>query len=137
MNRKRNIWLIAGVVILLATLVSAFVAMQPSAKEILTQTLETSKTFETGHAVVNISVDSPEEKLSATVEVWARHDEDGPGAFRLEVLETDKEEQHPDCQRAADGDLTSSEFLAQPQGADEQEVERCRRLQKNDVRVRG
>jgi outer membrane lipoprotein-sorting protein len=92
MNKKRNTWLIAGGVIVLAALVSAFVAMQPSAKEILTQMLETSKTIENGHAVVNISVDSPEEKTSATVEVWGVHGEDGPGGFRLEVLETDKEE---------------------------------------------
>lgn len=92
MNKKRNIWLVAGAVILLAALVSAFVIMQPSAKDILTQTLEMSKTIDDGHAIININVDSPEEKFSATVEVWGRHDEDGPGAFRLEVLETDKEE---------------------------------------------
>jgi outer membrane lipoprotein-sorting protein len=66
--------------------------MQPTAKDILTQTLETSKTIENGHAVVSIGVDSPEEKASATIEVWGRHEDDGPGAFRLEVLETDKEE---------------------------------------------
>ena len=92
MNKKRNVWLIAGGVIVLAALVSAFVAMQPTAKDILTQTLETSKTIENGHAVVNISLDSPEEKASAMVEVWGVHAEDGPGAFRMEVLETDKEE---------------------------------------------
>lgn len=92
MNTKRNIWLIAGAVIVLAALVSAFVIMQPSAKDILTQALETSKTIENGHAIVNVSMDSPEEKASATVEVWGRHEEDGPGAFRMEVLETDKEE---------------------------------------------
>jgi len=92
MNKKRNIWLITGTVLVLAALVSAFVMMQPSAKDILTQTIETSKTTENGHAVVSINMDSPEEKVSATVEVWGRHDEDGPGAFRLEVLETDKEE---------------------------------------------
>jgi len=92
MDKKRNIWLIAGVVILLAALVSAFVIMQPSAKDILTQTLETSKTIEDAHAVINVNVDSPEQKASATVEFWGRHDENGPGAFRMEVLETDKEE---------------------------------------------
>jgi outer membrane lipoprotein-sorting protein len=88
---KRNTWLVVGVVILLAAVVSAFAFMRPSAKDILTQTLETSKTIENGHAVVNINVDSPEEKASATVEVWGRHGEDS-GAFRLEVLETDKED---------------------------------------------
>ncbi len=92
MNKKRNIQLAAGGVILLAALVSAFVIMQPSAKDILTQTLETSKTIEDAHAILNIRVDSPEEKASATVEVWGRHEEEGPGAFRLEVIETDKEE---------------------------------------------
>jgi outer membrane lipoprotein-sorting protein len=74
----------------LVVLVSAFVIMQPTAKDILIQTIETAKTIENGHAVVNINVDSPEEKASATVEVWGVHAEDGPGAFRMEVLETDK-----------------------------------------------
>ncbi len=92
MNKKRNIWLMAGAVILLAALVSAFVVMRPSAKDILTQTIETSKTIENAHTILEINVDSPEEKASATVEVWGRHEEDGPGAFRLEVIETDKEE---------------------------------------------
>ena len=92
MNKKRNIWLIAGVVLLLAATVSAFVMMQPTAKDILTKTLETGKTIENGHAVVNINIDSPEEKMSAVVEVWGTHAADGPGAFRLEVLETDKKE---------------------------------------------
>ena len=92
MNTKRKTWLVVGLVILLSALVSAFVAAQPSAKDILVKTIESSKTIENGHAVVNVSVDSPEEKTSATVEVWGVHAEDGPGAFRLEVLETDKED---------------------------------------------
>ena len=66
--------------------------MQPTAKGILTQMLETSKTIENGHAVVNVSVESPDEKASATVEVWGVQDKDGLGAFRLEVLEIDNEE---------------------------------------------
>jgi len=92
MNKKKNIWIVGGAVLLLVVLVSAFVIMQPSAKDILVQTLETAKTIENGHAVVNINVDSPEEKASATIEVWAQHGEDSPGVFRLEVLETDKAE---------------------------------------------
>ena len=92
MNKKRNIWVVGGAVLLLVILVSAFVIMQPSARDILVQTLETAKTIENGHAVVKINVDSPEEKASATVEIWGVHAEDGPGAFRMEVLNTDKEE---------------------------------------------
>jgi len=92
MNKKRNIWLLVGSVILLVALGSAFVVMQPSARDILIQTLDTSKTIDNAHAVIDVSMDTPDEKASATVEVWGRHEENGPGAFRLEVLETDKEE---------------------------------------------
>ena len=92
MNKKRNIWIVGGAILLLVALASAFVIMQLTAKDILKQTIETSKTIENGHAVVSINVDNPEEKVSATVEVWGVHAEDGPGAFRMEVLETDREE---------------------------------------------
>jgi outer membrane lipoprotein-sorting protein len=66
--------------------------MQPTARDILVQTLETSQTVTDAHAVINVSMDTPEENASATVEVWGRHEENGPGAFRLMVLETDTEE---------------------------------------------
>ena len=82
MKKKRNIWLVAGAVVLLTALLSAFVIMQPSAKDILVKTLETTKTIENGHAIVEINLDSPEEKVSANVEIWGRHEEEGPGAFR-------------------------------------------------------
>ena len=103
MNKKRNIWIVGGAILLLVALASAFVIMQPTAKDILKQTIETSKTIENGHAVVNINVDSPEEKVSATVEVWGVLAEDGPGAFRMEVLETDREEA-VDAVIVSDGD---------------------------------
>ena len=91
MNKNRNIWLIIGVVVLLAAVVSGFVLLQPSAEDILVQTLESVKLIDDAHAVVAIDIDTVEEKASATVEIWGRHSEDGPGAFRLEVLETSKE----------------------------------------------
>jgi outer membrane lipoprotein-sorting protein len=92
MNRKRYTWLLAGVVVLLAILVSAFVVMQPSARDILVQTLETSKAIHDAHAILDVSMNTPDENASATVEVWGRHEEGSPGAFRVEVLKTDKEE---------------------------------------------
>ena len=45
MHRKRNILMFIGVVVLTAALVSGFVLMQPSAKDILVQTLESAKTI--------------------------------------------------------------------------------------------
>ena len=91
MHKNRNIWLIIGGVVLLAAVVSGFVLLQPSAEDILVQTLETSKMIENAHAVVEINIDTVEEKASAIVEVWGRKSEDGPGAFRLEVLESSRE----------------------------------------------
>ena len=69
---KEKYLALAGVVVLIAAVVSAFVIMQPSAKDILIQTLETTKTINDAHAVVEVNVDSPEQKASATVEVWGR-----------------------------------------------------------------
>ena len=91
MNRKRNLWIFMGIVILAAALVSGFVLMQPSAEDILVQTLETAKTITDGHAVVAIEADTVQQDASGTVEIWARRGEDGPGAFRVEVLETSEE----------------------------------------------
>ena len=92
MNSKRNRWIIAGVLLLITLLVSGFVLMRPSAKEILVEAMESVKTVESGHAVVSIDLDSIEESTSGTVEVWAQMGQEGPGAFRLEVLETSKPE---------------------------------------------
>ena len=94
MNRKRNLWIFIGVVVLMAALVSGFVLMQTSAQDLLVQTLETAQTITDGHAVVALNVDTPEQAASGTVEIWARQGVDGSdgahplGAFRLEVLET-------------------------------------------------
>jgi outer membrane lipoprotein-sorting protein len=88
MNRKRNLLILVGVVILLAALVSGFVLMQTSAEDVLVKTLETMETIEDAHAVIELDLDSVEKSGSATIEVWARQGEDGHGAFRMHVLET-------------------------------------------------
>lgn len=91
MNRKRNPWVFIGIMILVTALVSGFLLMQPSAEDILVQTLETVKSITDGHAVVAIDVDTIEQDASGTVEVWARRGEDGLGAFRMEVLDASEE----------------------------------------------
>ena len=69
MNRKRNPWIFIGIMILVTALVSGFLLMQPSAEDILVQTLETVKTITDGHAVVAIDVDTIEQDASGNVEV--------------------------------------------------------------------
>ena len=92
MNKKRYVWSIVGIAILLSVLVSGFILMQPSAEDILVQTLETTKSINDAHAVVEVNVDTVEKDGTATIEIWGRRGDDGPGAFRLEVLETSDEE---------------------------------------------
>ena len=91
MNRKRNLWLLVGIVILVAIVLSGFVFLQPTAEDILTQTLESAKTITDGHAVVAIDFDSIEQDAQATIEVWAQQGVEGPGSFRVEVLDANDE----------------------------------------------
>lgn len=91
MKRKRNLWIGLGSLFLVAVVLSAFVLMQPSAEDILVQAFETVKTVKDGHAVLAIDVDTLEKDTRGTVEVWAVRVEDGPGSFRVEVLETNQE----------------------------------------------
>lgn len=103
MKNRRNLILAAGVVILIAALVSGFVLMQPTAEDILVQTIETLETIDDAHAVVEINLETVEKAESATLEVWARRSEDGPGAFRFVVLNSSNEKA-ADAIVVSDGD---------------------------------
>lgn len=74
-----------------AGLVTALV--QPSAADLLTESLQLLETAESGHVIVEMTADLPQqEAMSATVEVWGQMGAgpDGKPAVRLEVLETSK-----------------------------------------------
>ena len=102
MNRK-NILLVIGGVVLIAALVSGFVLMQPSAEDILVQTIETLETIDNAHAVVEVEIDTVEKDFTATFEIWGRRSDDGPGAFRLVVLES-SDEKAADAVVVSDGE---------------------------------
>ncbi len=102
MNRK-NILLVIGGVVLIAALVSGFVLMQPSAEDILVQTIETLETINDAHAVVEVEIDTVEKDFTATFEIWGRRSDDGPGAFRLMVLES-SDEKAADAVVVSDGE---------------------------------
>ena len=103
MNNRRNLIIILGVVVLIAALVSGFVLMQPTAEDILVQTLETLETIEDAHAVIEIDIDTVDKDESATLEVWGRRGEDSPGAFRVVVL-TSSNEKAADAVIVSDGE---------------------------------
>lgn len=87
MNGKRNRWIAIGAVVVLPALVAGVFLLQPSAEDILVEALETLNTVTDVHAVVAFEVDTVEEDGNGVIEVWASHSEDGPGGFRIEVLE--------------------------------------------------
>jgi outer membrane lipoprotein-sorting protein len=90
-SNKRT-WSIIGIVILLSALLVGFFSLQPSAEDILLQTIESMESITDVHAVVQFNLDTVELELSGTIEVWGRKGENGPGAFRMEVLESSDEE---------------------------------------------
>jgi outer membrane lipoprotein-sorting protein len=75
----------------MAAVLSGFILTQASPEDILVWTYESMEKITDAHAVVELRVDNLEKVETATVELWGRKGEDGPGAFRLEVLETSEE----------------------------------------------
>ena len=95
MKTKKQIIIIALTLLLSIASVSLVAAMIiPSAEELLTQSLETLETIEDGHAIVEMTVEMPEETRSGTFEVWAKFSEEPEGrpSLRVEVLEASKAE---------------------------------------------
>jgi outer membrane lipoprotein-sorting protein len=87
MSKTRDLWIFIGIVIFVAVLVSGFVLTQPTAEDILVGALENAKSIKTGYAVVYIDIDTLERDASGKVEIWAERGKDGPGAFRINVIE--------------------------------------------------
>jgi outer membrane lipoprotein-sorting protein len=89
--RRKSI-LIITLLILISVALAAF-ALQPSAADLLTRSIETMQTVTDGHAVVEFAVTTPQQSGSGTVEVWGMLDAgpNGEPAFRVDVLETSLE----------------------------------------------
>ncbi|MCP4361962.1 MAG: hypothetical protein GY796_28460 [Chloroflexi bacterium] len=86
-NRK-NLILLAIVLIIASVGLVAF-AMQPSARDMLVDALDTTETITDGHAIAEFEAEMPDESGSGTVEAWGKLDvgPNGEPAFRAEVLE--------------------------------------------------
>jgi outer membrane lipoprotein-sorting protein len=87
---KKNKTIISSIILLIAV-VGAYFIVQPSAKDILQKTLETTKTIESAHIIAEIEFTSPEENGAGKVEVWVQHN-DTSGMFRMVVLESSRNE---------------------------------------------
>ena len=95
MKTKRRAIIIALVTILLLVTVGLTAAMMiPSADELLTGSLETLENVTDGHAIVQATVEMPDETLGGTFEIWGKLNAgpNGEPAHRLEILEASKPE---------------------------------------------
>jgi outer membrane lipoprotein-sorting protein len=95
MKTKKRVIIVAFLIVLLvasAGLVAATMIL--SADELLTRSLETLETITSGHAVVEATVDLPDQSLSSTFEIWGKLDAgpDGEPAFRMEMQEVSESE---------------------------------------------
>ena len=86
-NRKTVIGFI--VIVLLASFGVAAFALQTSADELMTQSLERLEAAESGHAIVTFEIETPEQSGSGTVEMWAELEvgPHGEPAVRIELLD--------------------------------------------------
>lgn len=84
-NKKRVFGLL---IILLGIFGAAAFALQTSAADLLTQSLERLEAAQSGHAIVDVTMDSTEFSGSGTVEVWGQLEfgPNGEPAMRVEVL---------------------------------------------------
>jgi outer membrane lipoprotein-sorting protein len=91
-TRKRFLSILLALVVLAGTAVAIGAFVIPTAEDLLVQALETSQTITDGHAIVEVSLDTPEKSMSGTAEAWGRLDAgpNGEPAFRFEVLTADE-----------------------------------------------
>jgi outer membrane lipoprotein-sorting protein len=84
---SKKLLFVLGAVVLVSALLVGFFALQPSADELLTQSIEAMKDVTSAHAVAEVSAVTPEKNISATIEGWVEYNGDHSGGFRVEVLE--------------------------------------------------
>ncbi len=91
-SRKRLLSILLALVVLAGSAVAIGAFVIPTAEDLLVQSLQTSQTITDGHAIVEVSLDVPEQAMSGTVEAWGRLDAgpNGEPAFRVEVLTADE-----------------------------------------------
>jgi hypothetical protein len=92
---KRNRFILPlGVLLAVLALGAVVVMVRANADDMLHQAARLMADAQTGHAVVELQVNMPDESASGTVEVWGQRGvgPDGEPAFRVEVRESSKPE---------------------------------------------
>jgi outer membrane lipoprotein-sorting protein len=94
MKRNRTILTLIGALLAVVALGAVVMMVRANANDMLHQAARLMYDAQDGHAIVSVEMETPEEKVSGTVEVWGRRDvgPEGEPAFRIEILESSKEE---------------------------------------------
>lgn len=89
MKRNRKILIFLAALLILGSTAVAAIALQPSARDLLVEAAELTKTVTDGHAIASFEFDAQGEQGSGTVEVWGKlaMGPNGEPAFRAEVLD--------------------------------------------------
>ncbi|MBE2221207.1 MAG: hypothetical protein IAF02_06690 [Anaerolineae bacterium] len=87
--RNRKTYIVLAVIVLIASIALVAFALQPSAKDLMLQAIETMQTTTDGHAIATFTMTTPEESATGTLEVWGKfsEDEETPPSFRVIVLD--------------------------------------------------
>lgn len=92
---KRNRYLVPlGALMAVLALGALVMMVRASADDMLYQAADLMGTVQDAHAIVEVQLETPEDKTSGTVEVWGRRDAgpNGEPAFRVEVLDSSKQD---------------------------------------------
>ncbi len=92
--KNKLLAILIAVLVLAGSTAAIFAVMQPSAEDILVQSLETTQAITDGHAIIDVNASLPDEEVSGTAEIWAKLNAgpNGEPAVRIEVLAASKAE---------------------------------------------
>jgi outer membrane lipoprotein-sorting protein len=92
--RNRKTYIVLAIVVFIASAALVAFALQPSAKDLMVQAIETMQTTTDGHAVATFTMTTPEESATGTIEMWGKLSEDPetPPSFRVVVLDASEAE---------------------------------------------
>lgn len=93
-SNKRTLIIVLALIVSISSVGLVAAMIIPSADEILTQSLETLESVESGHAIITATAKLPNQDINGTVELWGKLGEvsDSYPAWRAEILAASEEE---------------------------------------------
>jgi outer membrane lipoprotein-sorting protein len=92
--RNRKLYIILATVVLVASIALVAFALQPSAKDLMVQAIETMQATTDGHAIATFTLTTPEKSATGTIEMWGKFSDDPEmlPSFRAVVLNASEDD---------------------------------------------